>query len=105
MGAKKKILKAFDGENQFDINLNNKIQELFNLYLEKLVLSYSFLDPSYLHSTPQNMYVTFGKKVVTDVIIKLDDPTEGINSLSILIPEVSKTICTQKFKEKCYFIS
>ena len=88
---RKKILKAFD-ENQFDINLKNKIQELFNLYLEKLVLSYSFLDSSYLHSTPQNMYVTFGNKVVTDVIIKLDDPTEGINSLSILIPEVSKTI-------------
>ena len=72
---RKRILKTFD-ENQLDINLKNKIQELFNLYLEKLVLNYSFLDPSYLHSTPQNMYVTFGKKVVTDVIIKLD--AEGI---------------------------
>ena len=90
---RKRILKTFD-ENQLDINLKNKIQELFNLYLEKLVLNFSFLDPSYLHSTPQNMYVTFGKKVVTDVIIKLDDPTEGINSLSILIPEVAKTIST-----------
>ena len=90
---RKKILKNFD-ENQFDINLKNQIQELFNLYLEKLVLNYSFLDPSYLHSTPQNMYVTFRKKVVPDVIIKLDDPTEGINSLSILIPEVAKSIST-----------
>ena len=88
---RKEILKNFD-ENQFDINLKNKIQELFNLYLEKLVLRYSFLDSSYLHSTPQNMYVTLGKKVVTDVIIKLDDPTEGINSLRVLIPEVAKSI-------------
>ena len=88
-----KGFKALE-EDPSDIKSKNKIQELFNLYLENLLLSYSFLDYFNRHSTPQNMYVTFGKKVITDVIIKLDDPTEGINSLSTLIPEVSKTIAT-----------
>ena len=37
---------------------------------------------------------SFGKKVVTDVIIKLDDPTEGVNSLRVLIPDVAKTVST-----------
>ena len=90
---RKKIFKTFY-DNQSDINEKNKIQELFNNYLEKLVFNYAFLDHSFLHATPQSMYVTEGKKVVTDVIIKLDDPTDGINSLSVLIPEVAKTVST-----------
>ena len=90
---RKGFFKAFN-ENQSDINEKNKLQDLFNTYLENIVKRYSFLDPSFLHATPQSMYLTHDKKVVTDVIIKLDDPTEGVNSLRVLIPDVAKTVST-----------
>ena len=96
---RKSLFKTFD-ENQSDINEKIKLQKLFNNYLENIVYRYSFLDPSFLHATPQNMYVLDGKKVVTDVIIKLDDPSEGLRCLSLLIPEVAKTISRTIYSTK-----
>ncbi len=96
---RRSLFKTFD-ENQLDINEKNKLQQLFNNYLENIVNRYSFLDPYYLHATPQYMYVTDGRKVVTDVIIKLDDPKEGLRSLSLLIPEVAKIISRTIYSNK-----
>ena len=91
--TRKNLFAAYD-KNQSDINEKIKLQNIFNSYLSDIVHGISFLDLSFLHATPQNMFIIDEKKNYTDIIIKLEEPNEGIKSLGVLLPEVANKIST-----------
>ena len=92
--TRKNLFEVFD-KNQSDINERIKLQKIFNSYLSNIVHGISFLNPSFLHATPQHMFIVDEKKTYTDVIIKLEEPNEGIKSLGVLLPEVANKISSQ----------
>ena len=79
-------------DNSEDHQFRKKLQSIFNNYLEFLLRQASFLKLSFLHATPQNFYISSGGKVITDFTIKLEEPSKGLDSLSIILPEVAQTI-------------
>ena len=88
---RRELLQNFKDKRN-DNNFRKKLQSIFNSYLEFLLRQSSFLNLQFLHATPQNYYINYGRKAITDFAIKLEEPSEGLDALSIILPEVSQSI-------------
>jgi hypothetical protein len=63
-----------------------QIQDFFKHYVTRLTTDANFLDPTFVHATPQSYYHVYKGKIMTDAIIRLEDPQRGIAKLKYLNP-------------------
>jgi len=67
------------------------IRSTFESYVDSLS-ELNFFDARFVHSTPQSKYHIHNNKNMVDVVIKLEEPEEGLLKLSCFNKELSNTV-------------
>lgn len=72
-----------EDQTVFNEDIANRLgmQSLFDSYLDRIILGANFILPEYRYATPQHEYHLRNGKMITDIIIKIEDPSIGIRSL------------------------
>ena len=63
-----------------------KVHGDFAQFITNLTAGANFLHPSFVHAAPQYLFHVYRGKVLTDAIIALEAPSEGISRLKCLNP-------------------
>lgn len=80
--------------NDLDSNANSRkiLAQEFEKFVKQLLLNANFLSKDFVHVTPQYQYHLVRNKRLTDVTIRLEAPTEGLRSLSVICPAAAEAL-------------
>ena len=78
---RRKLLEIAKTEKEKAIEPTRKI---FREYIYSLTTNANFLRPEFVHATPQSQYHIYRGKIMTDAIIALENPSDGLAKLHLL---------------------
>ena len=78
---RRKLLEIAKSKSAKAIESTRKI---FREYIYALTTNANFLDPQFVHATPQSLFHIYRGKMLTDVVINLENPGNGLAKLRLL---------------------
>ena len=79
--SRRKLLEMAKTKREKAIELTRKI---FREYICSLTANANFLHPEFVHATPQSLFHMYRGKMMTDVVITLENPGNGLAKLHLL---------------------
>lgn len=81
---RQKLLNAANAKTDEAIESTRRI---FREYIQSLTTNANFLYPAFVHATPQSLFHIYQGKMMTDVVIRVENPNDGLARLHLLNPK------------------